>query len=252
MEICEVCLEVRDLSVKYGEIVVLDNVNFSVRKGSFTTIVGPNGGGKTTLIKTILGLIKPVKGMIYIFGMPAKEYLKKRTVGYVPQGAQERHDIPMTVEDAVFMGVRRGYLEPKSKFKDQVNRALEVVGMLEKRKKLIRELSGGERQRVMIARAIVSQPELLIMDEPTVGLDVESQKNFYELIKELKDDLMITILMVTHDVGFVSEHSDSILCVNKKLISHAETIEELPKEFFEKLYGFAVRPIFHKHKEGSM
>ena len=251
LEICEICLKVKNLFVKYGEVTVLENVNFSVRKGTFTTIVGPNGGGKTTLIKAILGLIKPVKGEIYIFGLPPNEYLKKRTVGYVPQGVQERHNVPMTVEDVVFMGIRKGYLEPKGKFKDQVNRALEVVGMLDKKKKLIKELSGGERQRVMIARAIVSQPELLIMDEPTVGLDVESQRNFYDLVRKLKEDLMITVLMVTHDVGFVSEYSDSILCINRRLVRHAENVEELPREFFEKLYGFAVRPVLHKHKEGS-
>ena len=245
---CEYCLEVKNLTVRYGEIVALKDVTFSLEKGKFFTIVGPNGGGKSTLIKTIVGVIDEYEGEIKIFGKDRDEYLREKLVGYVPQMAGFSK-FPIKVIDVVLMGLFR---ERRFRFKKEHYRkameALEKVGMEGFASRLIHELSGGQRQRVMIARAVVSNPELLVMDEPTVGLDSESQAKFYEVVKSLKEGGM-TVLMVTHDVGFVSTYSDGILCINKRLVVHASDVSELPKSFFAKLYGYDVKTVIHDHKE---
>jgi zinc transport system ATP-binding protein len=245
---CEYCLEVKNLTVRYGDIVALENVSFSLEKGKFYTIVGPNGGGKSTLVKTIVGIIDDYDGEIKIFGKERDEYLREKLVGYVPQ-MQPKKEFPIKVIDVVLMGLFR---ERKFRFeKEHYKKAfesLERVGMESFASRLIHELSGGQRQRVMIARAIVSNPELLIMDEPTVGLDSESQAKFYELVKDFKESGM-TVIVVSHDVGFVSEYSDGILCINRKLVVHAADISELPKRFFTKLYGYDVKTVIHDHKE---
>ncbi len=244
---CEYCLEVKNLTVRYGDIVALKDVNFSLKKGKFYTVVGPNGGGKSTLVKTIVGIIDDYDGQIQIFGKDRDEYLREKLVGYVPQ-ISSFTKFPIRVIDVVLMGLFR---ERKFKFKKQhykkALKALERVNMEGFSKRLIHELSGGQRQRVMIARAIVSEPEILIMDEPTVGLDTESQRNFFRLVRELNESGM-TVIVVTHDVGFVSEYSDGILCINKRLVVHAKDVDELPKEFFAKLYGYNVKAVLHNHK----
>ena len=245
---CEYCLEVRDLTVRYGDIVAIRDVSFSLEKGKFYTIVGPNGGGKSTLVKTIVGIIDDYDGEIRIFGKDRDEYLKQKLIGYVPQiGGTSK--FPIRVIDVVLMGLFR---ERRFRYKDhhykKALKTLELLGMDEFESRLIHELSGGQRQRVMIARALVSDPEVLIMDEPTVGLDRESQSKFYELVRNLKDS-GITVIVVTHDVGFVSEYSDAILCINRKLVVHATDITGLPARFFTKLYGYGVKTVVHDHKE---
>ncbi len=224
---CEYCLEVKDLTVRYGDILAVENVSFSLEKGKFYTIVGPNGGGKSTLVKTIVGVIDDYEGEIKIFGKERDEYLREKMIGYVPQ-MPSRIEFPIRVLDVVLMGLFR---ERRFRFrKEHIRRAmgaLERVGMDGYASRLIHELSGGQRQRVMIARAIVSEPEILIMDEPTVGLDSESQARFYDLVKSFKGSGM-TVIVVTHDVGFVSEYSDGILCINRKLVVHATDVSELP------------------------
>jgi len=195
-EVClskETCLEVESLTVRLANRVVLENINFCLSRGKFYTIIGPNGGGKTTLIKSILGLVKPVSGSIYIFGVRSEDYLREKTVGYVPQRSSSTR-FPMKVVDVVRMGLIKGL---SSKWKKEVLESLESVGMQRYIDEPIYELSGGQQQRVMIARAIVSKPELLMLDEPTVGLDIDSQKSFYELIKKLVEDLNITVIMAS-------------------------------------------------------
>ena len=245
---CEYCLEVKNLTVRYGDIVAVKDVSFALEKGKFYTIVGPNGGGKSTLVKTIVGIINDYDGEIRIFGKDRDEYLREKLIGYVPQmvGISK---FPIKVIDVVLMGLFR---ERRFRFKtehyEKARKVLESLGMENFESRLIHELSGGQRQRVMIARALVSDPEILIMDEPTVGLDRESQSKFYELVRNFKDYGM-TVIVVTHDVGFVSEYSDGILCINRKLIVHASDISELPKRFFTKLYGYDVRTVVHNHEE---
>ncbi len=245
---CEYCLEVKNLTVRYGDIVAIKNVSFSLEKGKFYTIVGPNGGGKSTLVKTIVGIIDDYDGEITIFGKERDEYLKEKLIGYVPQMSGVRK-FPIRVIDVVLMGLfRERKFRYRSHHYKKAIKVLELLGMEGFESRLIHELSGGQRQRVMIARALVSDPEILIMDEPTVGLDRESQSKFYKLIRNLKDS-GVTVIVVTHDVGFVSEYSDSILCINKKLVVHATDISELPERFFTKLYGYGVKTVVHNHGE---
>ncbi len=245
---CEYCLEVKNLTVRYGDVVAIKDVTFSLEKGKFYTIVGPNGGGKSTLVKTIVGIIDDYEGRITIFGKDRNEYLKEKLIGYVPQMSGVNR-FPIRVIDVVLMGLFR---ERKFRFRrehyEKARKVLESLGMENFESRLIHELSGGQRQRVMIARALVSDPEILIMDEPTVGLDRDSQSKFYDLVRKIKDS-GITVIVVTHDVGFVSEYSDGILCVNRKLVVHAEDISELPKRFFTKLYGYNVKTVIHDHEE---
>ncbi len=245
---CEYCLEVRGLTARYGEIVAIKDVSFFLEKGKFYTIVGPNGGGKSTLVKTIVGIIDDYEGEIKIFGKSRDEYIRERLIGYVPQMSGMRK-FPIKVIDVVLMGLFRDKgFRFKPKHYSKAMRTLESLGLDGFESRLIHELSGGQRQRVMIARAIVSDPEILIMDEPTVGLDSESQAKFYSLVREFKESGM-TVIVVTHDVGFVSEYSDGILCINKKLVVHATDVSELPERFFTKLYGYGVKTVLHHHKE---
>ena len=244
---CEYCLEVENLTVRYGDIVALEGVSFKLEKGKFFTIVGPNGGGKSTLVKVIVGVIDDYDGKVMIFGKERDEYLKERMVGYVPQ-MSSRVVFPMSVLDVVMMGLfrMRKNMRKKELLKKAMS-ALDTVGMSQYASRLVHELSGGQRQRVMIARALASEPELMVMDEPTVGLDADSQSKFYDLVRRLKD-MGITVLMVTHDVGFVSEYSDGILCINRKLVVHARDVKELPNRFFDKLYGYGVKTVIHRHE----
>ncbi len=243
---CEYCLEVDNLTVRYGDIIALENVSFKLEKGKFFTIVGPNGGGKSTLVKAIVGVIDEYEGEIKIFGKSRDEYLREKMIGYVPQITGFKK-FPIRVLDVVLMGLFR---ERRFKYSKELvkkaEEALKLVEMYDYKNRLIHELSGGQRQRVMIARALVSKPELVVMDEPTVGLDAKSQANFYELVKRMRE-MGMTVLMVTHDVGFVSEYSDGILCINKRLVIHAKDVSELPSAFFSKLYGYAVKTVTHGH-----
>ncbi|MBP2029189.1 zinc transport system ATP-binding protein [Methanohalophilus levihalophilus] len=215
----EEAVEVRNLSVYYGRIPALKEVNLKVDKGDFLGIIGPNGGGKSTLLKVLLGLIKPDSGDVRIFGkVPAKarEYL-----GYVPQHSAYRPDFPVDVREVVLMG-RLGKNRMLKKYTrediEAVNNALRKVKMLEFKDRQISELSGGQRQRVFIARALASEPEILLLDEPVAGIDALMQKEFYEILAELKSK--ITIIMVSHDLSAVSTYVDKIACLNQTLFFH--------------------------------
>lgn len=241
-------LQVEDVTVSIDGRIILQDVSFSIEHAGLYTIVGPNGGGKTTIVKSILNLIRPVKGYIRIFGLPNDRYLEKEIVGYLPQRSPTREDFPIRVRDVVKMGT----LKYKEK---QVNKiiteALEKVEMIDFIDEVFSQLSIGQQQRVLIARAVVCKPKLLILDEPTTGLDVGSQKTFYKMIKNFVDAGM-TVLMVTHDIGFVADFSDGVFCVNQTILSHQICENShLSREFFDKLYGYGVRPIIHKHGEAN-
>jgi len=250
MQACEYCLEIENLTVAYGKRVALENVNLHLSKGEFHAVVGPNGGGKTTLVKAILGLIRTLSGNIMIFGKPQKEYLKENTIGYLPQTHSTNiSKVPLKVIDVVLMGCV-GYRGLTGYRKDVIKRVEKIMDMLEvldRCNSLFDNLSGGLKQRVLIARALVSNPELLIMDEPTVGLDVKAQKDFYSLIKKLREQLNITIIMVSHDVGFVFEYADTVVCVNKRVHLHTKHEDKLSKDFFNRLYGYDVKFVDHRH-----
>ena len=217
-------IAIKNLYFSYGDQLVLEDINLEINAGDFLAVLGPNGSGKSTLLKLILGLLEPQKGEIFLFGVPAKEFRERWRLGYVPQRATAKVDpvFPVTVEEVVGFGLlaRKRFPrflgpEDRSKIKEALAQ-VEMEGFLHRR---LCELSGGQQQRVFIARAIVSAPEVLLLDEPTTGVDVSTQERFYDLLGELNRQ-GLTIVIVTHDIGIVNKHVKQVACLNRRLVYH--------------------------------
>lgn len=225
-------IEIRDLWVRLGKEPVLQGINLEVEEKSILAIIGPNGGGKTTLLKTILGLIKPGRGRVLIFGEEPEK--QRRKIGYVPQLSLFDRDFPATVYNVVKMGTyKKEYKEEK------IEKALDMLEIKELKDKPIGELSGGQVQRTLIARALVGEPEILLLDEPTASIDYEAKTSFYDLLPELNK----TIVLVTHDVGIISERVEKVACLNRKLYYHGE--REGALENVSELYRCPVEILAH-------
>lgn len=213
-------VEVKDLSFSFGSTEVLSKITFSINKGDFVGLIGPNGSGKTTLIKLLLGLYKPVKGIIKINNTNINRFSDWSKIGYVPQKATNFSDtFPATVEEVVLTGCLSQKSFPKkysSKDRGSVLESLKKVQMEDRIKNRIGELSGGQQQRVLIARALVAKPELLILDEPTTGVDQETQSKFYDLLGELNRE-GISILLISHDLGRITKYVTKVASLNKTL-----------------------------------
>jgi zinc transport system ATP-binding protein len=235
-------IEVKNVYFKYEDTFILEEINFKVEEKDFVGIIGPNGGGKTTLVKILTGLLKPVKGTVEIFGKPASK--QNNYIGYVPQLFNFDSNFPINVRDVVLMGrLKPGSLLAKAKNKDQqiVEECLAKVDMLQYKNELIGNLSGGQKQRVLIARALSVQPKILILDEPTASIDSKAGRNFYELLHKLNKE--ITIIMVSHDIGVISQYVKKIACLNKKLVFHSS--KEISREMLEATYQCPVDLIAH-------
>lgn len=195
-------IELRKLSFYYREKLILDDISLTVERGDFLGLTGPNGSGKTTLIKVLIGLLKPFKGDVLLFGVPIRSFRDWFRIGYIPQKAVFESCFPATVEEIVAMGRygRLGLGKPLSR-KDRraIAEALEVTGISSLHRQPVNQLSGGQQQRVFIARALAGEPELLVLDEPQVGLDVSASKSLYLLLKQLNENKKITLVMVFHD-----------------------------------------------------
>ena len=236
-------VEIRDLSAGYNNEMVLKDINLTVEPDDFIGLIGPNGGGKTTLFKVILGLLPPQKGTIKVMGMAPEK--GRRHIGYVPQFTYYDSDFPIRVRDVV----RMGRLGPKHLFKpytaedDQVvEECLERVHLTEKGNAPLRELSGGQRQRVYIARALASEPELLLLDEPTISVDVEATAQIYELLHEINLQ-GVTILLISHDLNVISSYVKTIGCLNRTLHYHGE--KEITADMIQAGYNCPVELIAH-------
>ncbi|OCA91559.1 zinc ABC transporter ATP-binding protein [Bacillus sp. FJAT-27225] len=246
-------IDITGLSFRYEKEKVLENINLSVPKGAFLAIVGPNGSGKSTLLKLILGLLKPQTGEIRLFGEPLRSFDGWEKIGYVSQKANSFNTgFPATVEEVVSSGLVRKiglFRFMKAKEKQKVREALTSVGMADFADKNIGELSGGQQQRVFIARALVSDPELLILDEPTVGVDQRQQDIFYKMLEKLNKKAGITLLLVTHDIGTVSQAVTHVACLNKYLHFHGESseFEKIAKNGLSEFYGYDVHQLSHHH-----
>jgi zinc transport system ATP-binding protein len=198
-------IEVENLHSRYNGIHVLEDITFSVSAGDYIGLVGPNGSGKTTLIKNILGIVRPEDGRIRLFGRSLPEFQEWHRVGYLPQRLSSFNPgFPSTVEEIVALGLisrrrRPGY--SGEMHRDAVDRALRQMNISDIRKKKIGELSGGQQQRVLIARAIVNDPDLIILDEPATALDPETREQFHAMLKHINRQKNITIVLVTHDIG---------------------------------------------------
>lgn len=244
------CIEVREVSMSFNGTTVLENITFSVEEGEYLGIIGPNGGGKTTLFKIILGLLRPTGGEVRIYEEPVQRFTNRHLIGYVPQRAISEIYFPATVEEIVRSGrtARLGLLKWLSREdRKAVEKAMEITDVTAFRGKLIGHLSGGERQRVFIARALASEPRILILDEPDVGVDVTSQEKFYSFIEDLNAKFGITVLLISHDIDVVAHQVKSVLCLNKRLVCHGSPKKFISEEYMQELYGKKVKFILHGH-----
>jgi zinc transport system ATP-binding protein len=236
----EEIVSLQEVSVHFNSISVLEEINLSIKQNDFLAVIGPNGGGKTMLLKVILGLVKPNRGKVELFGKIPEE--GRKFIGYLPQHTFFDLNFPINVFDVVLIGRYSGVFKNYSeKDKETAANALETVGMLEFEDRQIGKLSGGQLQRVLVARAIVREPELLLLDEPTASIDPEMQKSFYELLLDLKKKM--AIVLVTHDIGVVSTHVEKIACLNRRLFYHGPIEEGLKK--LDEVYRCPVELIAH-------
>ncbi|RKY83651.1 hypothetical protein DRQ09_09750 [candidate division KSB1 bacterium] len=241
-------IELKGVYVYYQDLLALENVNLEISEGEFHSIIGPNGAGKTTLLKLIIGLIKPTKGTIKVFGKnPWKLGKERKKIGYVPQIMSVDINFPVNVMEVVLMGryAQIGLFKPPGKIdKELALKAMEKVGIADLYSRSLSKLSGGQRQRVFLARALSNEPEILILDEPTTGVDTATTESFYELLQDLRKDGM-TIVIVSHDIGVVAAYVDRIACLNKKLVAHGRPEEVLKEPKLEEMYGCEAILLLH-------
>lgn len=245
----EQIIEVKDLSFAYQGKPILKDINFTVDKGDFLGIIGPNGSGKSTLVKLMLKILTPDRGEIRLFGTDIERFDDWPKVGYISQKANSFNgDFPATVREIVGVNLvaRSGIFKRKPKDYDQrVYHALKQVGMQDYQDQLIGRLSGGQQQRVFIARVLVSEPEIMFLDEPTVGIDAKSEEALYCLLARLNQELGITIVMVTHDIGAITVHANKLVCLGEEGMVMHDTHEPMTEERLSELYGYGVH--IHRH-----
>ena len=229
-------IEIKNISVAYDETTVLENVNLNIKRGDFLALMGPNGAGKSTLLKTILNFIKPIGGEIKIKGKLYKEVRKK--IAYVPQRGSVDWDFPITLFDVVEMGCygRVGFLKKINKTeKKNVERVIEKVGLTEFKERQISKLSGGQQQRAFLARAILQNAEIYLMDEPFQGVDSKTEKAIVEILKELKKSGK-TLIVVHHDLQTVTSYFDTVAFINKTIVAAGPVEDVFNEENIEKTY----------------
>jgi len=216
----ECAIEVKDLSFGYNDVLLMDHVSFCVNKGDFAAVIGSNGTGKSTMIKLLLGLLTPSGGEITLMGEPLPSFHRYPKIGYVPQNSGSTSGtFPATAEEIVLSSLypQIGFLKmPGQKHRKIVLDALQSVGMQAHARSLISELSGGQQQRVMLARVLVNEPEILLLDEPTVGIDTGAIASLMEILHRLNIDKKVTILMVTHDLTHVAPYLNRVLCLSDR------------------------------------
>lgn len=241
-------VEIENLHIVINNREILRNINLNLEEGRFLGIVGPNGSGKTTLLRAIIGIIRPSSGSVKIFGTSPLEAIHKNIFGYLPQSQKIEVNFPARAIDVVLMGIysRLGIFRWPSK--QDIERAREILSMMEMsglENEHFGDLSGGQQQRVSIARALINNPKILILDEPSTGIDVVGQEDFYHLLKGLQRRLNLTIIMVSHDIGTVTSYVDEIACLNKILHYHGSPIGALSDAVIKKLYGKHVDIMMH-------
>lgn len=240
------------VTVQYQKSYILSDLSFTINKSDYVAIVGPNGSGKTTLVRTILGLVKPLSGSVSLFGMTLPSFTGWGKIGYLPQKlAAFNPRFPAEVREIVTLGVltakkvprRVGHQEMKL-----VDEALDLFDIKGIGHKLIGELSGGQQQRVLLARALVNQPELIILDEPTTALDPESREKFFSLLQQLHSRRKITILIVTHDLGNIGRYASRMLYIDKKIIFYGSFDEFCASAAVTAYFGeYSQHFICHRH-----
>ncbi len=236
-------VELIDVFFQYQDETVLEGITLQIKEKEFLAVLGPNGGGKTTLLKLVLGLIKPHAGKVRLFGKRPRA--NQTLVGYVPQHAHIPRHFPIAVEEVVLMGRLRGHSLGVRSSKDDraaAENAMRSVEILDLRDRRLDTLSGGQHQRVLIARALVSEPKILILDEPTASVDNRVEQGIFDLLRQLNREK--TIMLVTHDLGFVSRYVTRVACLNKQLVCHHAG--EITGEDIKSLYGDSVKMVRHE------
>lgn len=237
-------VEIENLTVDYQGILALDKVNFSVESKDFLGIIGPNGAGKTTLFSCMLGLFDNYKGEIRFFGTSikkSKKYLSQ--IGYVPQKPVFEKNFPATISEVVGMGLT------KNSEKDRIDEVLQKVWLHELSHRRIGDLSGGQQQRVFIAKALVNEPQVLILDEPVTGIDSQSKELFYQILHDLNQKENITIIWSSHDLDAVAKLASKVACLNRTLFFHGISEEFFHNENLLKMYSESSMQMHMHHHE---
>jgi zinc transport system ATP-binding protein len=245
-------LEAKDLTVNRTGQLVIDNANFSINKGDYVGIVGPNGGGKTTLILTLLNFLPRTKGIIRFFGSDIDRFSAWEKVAYISQQATSfDRQFPLTVKELVSLGcIKKQNIGRRFKAQDwnAVNESIEFMGLKDVAEKRIGQLSGGQKQRVFVAKVLARKPEIIILDEPIVGVDSTTQEKFYKKLSDLNSERKTTILMVTHDLTSVFCRMSKVMCVNRKIEVADVTPNLDPNSLLKRAYGEHFHFVFHKHE----
>lgn len=244
----ETIIKIKDVSYSYNSVKVLEDVSFNVNSGDYIGIIGPNGSGKSTLLKIILGLIKPDKGSITISGKRLTNALDSCRVGYVSQRiSQESQDLPATLYEVVESGLiaKEKLFSNSKQHKDKILQAISISGLKGNENKLIGQLSGGQRQKAFVARAIASDPQILILDEPFVGVDLASQDEFYRFLKKLNKDNGLTIIFVSHDIDIISGQASRIIALNRKIVYTGEAEKFDERQLVDNVYDHKFTHIHH-------
>lgn len=232
----ESAISAHNLNFSYNSHTVLSDVSLDITKGEYVGVIGPNGGGKTTFLKLVLGLLEPNSGSLSIFGETPTKARRFGRIGYLPQRAvQFEKQFPATVLEVVQSGLTS--VPSSLREKDAAQKAMEATDIVNLQSKRIHELSGGQRQRVFIARCLTAKPRILLLDEPVTGVDTPSRDRFYALLKELNNKKDITVLFVTHDVDAIAKEVDQVLCLNQKVCCHTSPQDFLQKHVLNELYA---------------
>lgn len=232
-------ITVKNVSFGYTASPVVRNMSFTVEGGEYVGVIGPNGSGKSTLLKLILGLYGPDKGTIELFGQPSRAFVDRDRVGYVAQDVTENtKEMPITVAEVVLMGrfPHVGFGRVGADDRRRTREALRTVGIEHLADRRITKLSGGQRQRAYLARALAGEADLLVLDEPTVGVDAESVEAFFNLLDGLNDDGM-TVLLVEHDIGAVLDRADRVICLNREVYFDGPPVEFAESDVLDRAYG---------------
>src|SRR6056297_1402716 len=241
----KVAVSLKDVNVSYGDIQVLSKITVMFPEAEMTAIIGPNGGGKTTLLKVITGLISTDSGTVEIFNKDVNTARESGWLGYVPQAAQFDRNFPIRVQEVILSGTLKHHLLPFKRYSkediDQTHWILEQLGLLDLKKRQIGQLSGGQLQKVLIGRALVKDPKILLLDEPTASIDTQTKNQIYQLLHQLIPQ--ITILIVTHDMGAISSFFDTVACLNKKIHYHGS--DQLTQKTIDDTFGCPVDLIAH-------